>query len=697
MAHTTHTVPFIADFKYPYLLLHSCTYCKRIIIDSSAPDTVHLRNHATFVNPFKFEYAEIVQASNDGCTFLLPVLDAIQSQSQSLDTSSPHSGLLAAGTLFIDIHIKYQEAKGTVSEFTNVSQAKVYWRQANRNVSPEQGNPVVRFGDYIISAELDDRAATYISQRPQYPWINTVSTFTAIKEWLHICNTRSKCLQVPDLKDSTRLSRGPSRMILVGRSDLQTVRIVSPKNRVKYIALSYCWGGDSSMRLTRADLDTWQQAIVISQLPKTLQDAIISTRLLGFEYLWVDRLCIVQDDPEDIHQEIAAMPEVYRNATLTLSASSAQSSDEGFLHTSPATYQRLDQSLVMLPYRCPDMSYDRAILTRLTDQDNPLDAKSPVDRRAWTMQEQMLSTRLIQFGSNGIHWICKCSSVRHWHDGIEVRTEAKEQGKFYQPRDMDFDWAWAYIVVNYTQRALSVQTDKLIALAAVAQDISIRVDKPTRYLAGIWQHQLPNNLMWCVDGKNKGLRPSSYRAPSWSWAAVDGQINPDYFGWDTSYAIYLTIRDCAVTPVSPMLPYGSVAAGYISVRGRLRKMKLNLETKYLQSSMENDGKLARSILDAADETIPRDPTGGWLLVFCLEVGCKFSDAEDDEEPQPCAFGLILTPASDHASSGYFDEEAETPFPRESVFRRVGIFDSENLGTAKTISFGDCPVMHIKII
>jgi hypothetical protein len=490
-------------------------------------------------------------------------------------------------------------------------------------------------------------------------------------------------------------------MILVGSNDLETVRIASPRHSVKYIALSYCWGEDNSMRLTRADLDTWQQAIVISQLPKTLQDAIISTRLLGFEYLWVDRICIVQDDPVDIRQELAAMPEVYQHATLTLSASSAHSSDEGFLHTSTATYQRLDQSLVMLRYRCSDMRYGRAILTRLMDQDNPVDTKSPVDYRAWIMQEQMLSTRLVQFRSDQIQWICKCSSVKQWHDGVEVRTEAKDKGKFYEPRDMYFDWAWTSIVVDYTQRALGVQTDKLIALAAIVQDISIRVNESTRYLAGIWQHQLPNNLMWRVCGENTGLRPSSYRAPSWSWASVDGRITPDYFGWEISHKILLTVSDCAVTPVSPILPYESVASGYITVGGRLRKMKLHVETYYLQSStIENEGKLAQGMLDASDETIPRDPTGKWLLISCLEVGYKFMEGGDDEKLQPYhAFGIMLTPAIDsyHASRDYFSEGSNRPFPKEAVFRRIGIFDSENLGTVKTISFQDCPVMNITIV
>jgi hypothetical protein len=306
-------------------------------------------------------------------------------------------------------------------------------------------------------------AAKYISQRPQYPWINTLSTFQAIREWHQICNAHAKCNKVLERKDITGFNREPSRLILVGSSNAENVKIVSPKSNVRYIALSYCWGGDDSMRLTRAELDTWQQAIAVSQLPKTLQDAIISTRLLGLDYLWVDRLCIIQDDPADIHQEIAAMPEVYRRATLTISASSAKNSNEGFLHTSAATYQKLDRCLVALRYRCSDTGYGRVILTRQRTEDDLVNARPPVDRRAWTMQEQLLSTRLIQFESDQVHWICKCSSIKHWHDGTKIKTEVKDKGSFYQPRDLDFGWAWASIVARYTKRTLSVQADKAVS------------------------------------------------------------------------------------------------------------------------------------------------------------------------------------------------------------------------------------------
>jgi hypothetical protein len=154
MEQTTYTIPSIAEFKYPQSSLHTCSYCERIVIDSSAPDTVYDRNYATFINSFIFEYEEIFQAGHGGCALLLPVLEAIQSYNQSQNTSQPRSELLAANRLFIDIHIKYQESKETLSESTTICQAQIWWRQANRNIPPEQGNPVVRSGTYNISAEL---------------------------------------------------------------------------------------------------------------------------------------------------------------------------------------------------------------------------------------------------------------------------------------------------------------------------------------------------------------------------------------------------------------------------------------------------------------------------------------------------------------------------------------------------------------
>jgi hypothetical protein len=96
------------------------------------------------------------------------------------------------------------------------------------------------------------------------------------------------------------------------------------------------------------------------------------------------------------------MPEVYRCAILILSVLLVYSSNKRFLYITMAAYQKLDQSLIVLRYRCLDMVYGRVILTRLLDRDDPVDTKSLVDRRTWIMQEQMLLLRLVHFRSDQI-------------------------------------------------------------------------------------------------------------------------------------------------------------------------------------------------------------------------------------------------------------------------------------------------------
>jgi hypothetical protein len=228
------------------------------------------------------------------------------------------------------------------------------------------------------------------------------------------------------------------------------------------------------------------------------------------------------------------------------------------------------------------------------------------------------------------------------------------------------------------------------------------IDKPTRYLAGIWQHELPNALMWHVYGEKKGLRASSYRAPSWSWASVDGEINSDFFGWETSYTNLLTISECMISPVSPLVPYGAVCSGYLTVSGRLSKMHLHVDTYALAfSKIKNEGELLlQGLSDTSNENIPGGPIGKWLHVFCLEVGYHPPEGVKSEDPgSRCPFGLILTPAvgCHHGSRGYLDEEAVTKFSPETVFRRVGIFDSKDLETSKIMSFEDCPNKEITIV
>lgn len=107
---------------------------------------------------------------------------------------------------------------------------------------------------------------------------------------------------------------------------------VSATMKERYVALSYCWGTEAqkvmNLEETRRRLFT---GIRTEALDCSIRDAILVTRELSFKYMWIDALCIPQDDNETKAKEISRMAQIYGCLTLTIYASRALSVQEGFL------------------------------------------------------------------------------------------------------------------------------------------------------------------------------------------------------------------------------------------------------------------------------------------------------------------------------------------------------------------------------
>ena len=111
--------------------------------------------------------------------------------------------------------------------------------------------------------------------------------------------------------------------------------VVPERNTGHYLTLSYCWGRSKPYLTTTSKVLASMESIAIDSLPQTLKDAISSTRMLGCRYIWIDALCIIQDDPEDWQREAANMCSMYENAVLSLSILDAEGCNNGFLHSMP--------------------------------------------------------------------------------------------------------------------------------------------------------------------------------------------------------------------------------------------------------------------------------------------------------------------------------------------------------------------------
>ena len=198
----------------------------------------------------------------------------------------------------------------------------------------------------------------------------------------------------------------PKRVICLGRDSSggsDRLHISKAGENARYAALSYCWGGPQRLVASTKNIEELRQKVPYEKLPKTLQDAFAVARRLGFHYLWIDSLCILQDSDDDKIHQIAAMGKIYKNATIVIAAASATGVNDGFLEDREAEEQG-DAPMVALPLLLEDGSFGQLFVAhtvyRWSDQ-------NPLSKRAWSFQESLLSARLLFYGQQELTWTCK--------------------------------------------------------------------------------------------------------------------------------------------------------------------------------------------------------------------------------------------------------------------------------------------------
>ncbi|KAK3995955.1 heterokaryon incompatibility protein-domain-containing protein [Cladorrhinum sp. PSN332] len=154
--------------------------------------------------------------------------------------------------------------------------------------------------------------------------------------------------------------------------------------------LSPCWGKRATITTTRSSYVEYRRGIRLDLLPKTLRDAVFVCRGLKIHYLWIDALCIVQDDPDDWRRESAQMHSIYGNSYITFAAHEAESCTDGFLGQ-----QAFGQPTWQRPFYVPLGSVKMHLRTGSTNWRWGTNSNSPLMRRGWTLQEALLPRRPI--------------------------------------------------------------------------------------------------------------------------------------------------------------------------------------------------------------------------------------------------------------------------------------------------------------
>ncbi|KAK4041744.1 a97f8ef6-a9b0-4f8b-8fdf-2c72f37eda9e [Parachaetomium inaequale] len=394
----------------------------------------------------------------------------------------------------------------------------------------------------------------------------------------------------------------PTRLLEIvpgsGKIQLRDSKAHELAGDARYVALSHCWGqGGTPFTTTHPTLPLRMDGIEISDLPQTFQDAVTLTKSLGLRYLWIDSLCIIQDDAEDWAREAAQMANVYRNAHLVLNAANSDADSTGFLfprdtantvRLPPAPPERHQLCLQLLPAegrRWPDPAGLDTLLGE------------PISARAWCLQERSLPVRALQYGSHQAFW--ECERMRASEDGdavaqdggghlqrlcktADVANSVFARGQERNPGEeleQGFSWVdWYRMVENYTARSITKHTDRLPALSGLAQTVARETGG--EYLAGLWKSGLLEGLVWCKVRSSQTLDPTpEYVAPSWSWASVVGPVQFPAYTWYTQRARWKA-RMADSEPLAEYLSHSTVEKD-LDPYGRLERGCLTLKAPLL--------------------------------------------------------------------------------------------------------------------
>ncbi|KAF4468140.1 Heterokaryon incompatibility [Fusarium albosuccineum] len=442
------------------------------------------------------------------------------------------------------------------------------------------GRSLANFNVRIFAHE-GTPAADHITGRPIRSHDQSASIIAQFKSWADDCkDNHAECRN--GICGSELLAEPllPTRVLDVGSSkhhETEPIRlIISEGKRAAYVALSHCWGGKDHhpITTTRATLQGRLEQIKISALSKTFREAVAVTRGLGIRYLWIDTLCIIQNDEglEDWAQEADKMGAYYEQAFCVLSATAAPNGDIGlFTNHPPVQAVRMDCD--------PGKESSGHYYIASPDPDRFKEVElSPLNRRGWVFQEYVLGRRRIHCALGQVYWECShhfaaedgtSQNPATWTIGLRLALSDNREGF------LRFHAWWRASIGRYSSCGLTYGSDKLPALLGVANRI-METAPSLRFVSGHWRDRergMEQSLLWHPTEGRFLQRPRDQggleiqRAPSWSWASLDGPVE-FATSWNEKDDAVL---DLAITDINESTTSGLPACCPLTVTGVLKK------------------------------------------------------------------------------------------------------------------------------
>lgn len=475
----------------------------------------------------------------------------------------------------------------------------------------------------------DSAVSNIVTARPLHTDVASDLTLEKIQQWIQKCSTHLECGALSD-------SPLPTRLIEVAPEDgVGEPRIISTNGvRGKYAALFYYWGGKQLDMTIKENVASRFRQLDTRELSKTVLQAIQTTKRLGLRYVWVDAICIIQDDEEDRTNEIRQMGDIYRQAYLTIVAANAARASNGFWDIRPS-----QASATKMQF----WSSTGEVSWVWVHEDGWYgDESEPINTRCWTLQERLLSHRLAIFASHTIQLQCQHAIV-NVGDSLNIPAGL---GPWRLPSGLTYPLPqvkakglttealmeeWKNVITLYSKRDIKRVEERLVALSGLAQAFN----------------------------------------EVWSWASYPTSISyrnghklQDMKSFDVE------ILSSTFQLQNPLLPFGKVSAGRIVLKAHVK----------LATFVPPAGLSWKCFIASPPKRSPVPPSGIYPSDFTLP-GCMIHVRFDYQTPHQETDVVCLALASrsyEYDGVNYtsldgllIERTTQKDFPSE--YRRIGNF------------------------
>jgi hypothetical protein len=307
-----------------------------------------------------------------------------------------------------------------------------------------------------------------------------------------------------------------------------------------YVALSYVWGGSEIFKTRKKNVERLCEANSLSLsnaplIPRTIRDAFQVTELLGERYLWVDALCIIQDDADSKHNDIKRMSAIFHNAQVTIIAADSETADSGIRGIPGTSGSRsFHQNIIEMTPRVKLLMHPENY------------SFSKWHTRGWTFQEGVVSRRRLIFHNETVQWECGCTT---WHEYSHFSGKGYIQAQILPrgpPTPENIQGVlnrFASMVSNYNDRDLTYQEDVIPAFSGIMSALApyfkggfiCGLPVALFHIGLVWQpHSAVSRRLPSLNLRSRNIAPT----PSWSWTGWKGQLDLHAWVWAFDEVVY---------------------------------------------------------------------------------------------------------------------------------------------------------------